>query len=75
MIKVTAGNNVTRKSHIIEETTVIREFLEDEGFEIGAGAWQLDGATLGPGDINKTFAEMRVTEKCFLLNVVKTDNA
>jgi hypothetical protein len=35
----------------------------------------LDGAPLQPGDLDKTFAQFGITDKCFLLNVVKADNA
>ena len=35
----------------------------------------LDGTTLMPGDLDKSFAQFGITEKCFLLNVVKADNA
>lgn len=35
----------------------------------------LDGVTLQAGDLDKSFAAMGITEKCFLLNVVKADNA
>lgn len=39
------------------------------------GTIQLDSAPLGPGDLDKTFADFGITEKCYLLNVVKADNA
>ena len=35
----------------------------------------LDGSSLNPGDLDKTFQQFGITEKCFLLNVVKADNA
>ena len=35
----------------------------------------LDGSSLGPGDLDKTFAGLGITEKCFLLNVLEADNA
>ena len=39
------------------------------------GTMHMDGSSLNPGDLDKTFAELGITEKCFLLNVVKADNA
>ena len=32
-------------------------------------------STLKPGDLDKTFAEFGIKEKCFLMQIVKADNA
>jgi len=75
MIKVTIGNNVKRTSEILDERTTLREALECAGIDYTRGTMNLDGSTLNPGDLDKTFADFGITEKCFLLNVVKADNA
>lgn len=75
MIKVTVGNNVKRSSVIIEETTTLREALEDAGIDYTRGVMHLDGSSLQAGDLDKTFADFGIADKCFLLNVVKADNA
>ena len=75
MIKVTIGNNVKRTSEILDENTTLREALEDAEIDYTRGTMNLDGSSLNPGDLDKTFAEMGIKEKCFLLNVVKADNA
>ncbi len=75
MIKVTVGNNIKRESVIIDENTTLRTCLEDNGVDYTRGVMSLDGASLKPGDLDKTFADFGVTQKCFLLNVVKADNA
>lgn len=75
MIKVTLGNNVKRKSEILDENTTLREALEDAEIDYTTGIMNLDGSTLSPGDLDKTFADFGITEKCYLLNVVKADNA
>ena len=75
MIKVTIGNNVRRNAVIIDENTTLRTALEDAGIDYSVGMTSLDGTTLQPGDLDKTFAQFGITEKCFLLNVVKADNA
>lgn len=75
MIRVTIGNNLSRKAVIIDETTTLRTALEDNGVDYSIGMNSLDGSTLGPGDLDKTFADFGITEKCYLLNVVKADNA
>ena len=68
MIKVTVGNNVKRESVIIDENTTLRACLEANGVDYTRGVMHLDGSSLNPGDLD-------ITEKCFLLNVVKADNA
>jgi len=75
MIKVTMGNNVKRKDEIVEETTTLREALELAEIDYTTGIMNLDGSTLSPGDLDKTFADFGIKEKCYLLNVVKADNA
>ena len=75
MIKVTMGNNVKRKVEILDENTTLREALEGAEIEYATGIMNLDGSTLSPGDLDKTFADFGITDKCYLLNVVKADNA
>lgn len=76
MIRVVAGNNAERKPYTVPNTKTLREFLEqDAKIDYTRGTLHLDGATLQPGDINKTFAELGVTTSCYLFNVVKADNA
>jgi hypothetical protein len=75
MIKVTIGNNVKRGDEILDRNTTLREALDNAGIDYTRGIMNLDGSTLNPGDLDKTFADFGITEKCFLLNVVKADNA
>jgi len=75
MIKVTIGNNVKRSSIIVGESTTLRGALEVAKVDYTTGIMNLDGSTLSPGDLDKTFADFNIKEKCFLLNVVKADNA
>ena len=75
MIKVTVGNNVKRNSVIVDEATTLRSVLETNEIDYPRGTMHLDGSTLQPGDLDKSFSDMGIREKCFLLNVVKADNA
>ena len=75
MINVIIGNNVSRKNVIIDENTTLRQALEQNEIDYARGMTSLDGVTLKAGDMDKTFADLGVTEKCYLLNVVKADNA
>lgn len=75
MIKVTIGNNVKRTTEILDASTTLRDALEGAEIDCTVGMMNLDGSTLSPGDLDKTFADFGITEKCYLLNVVKADNA
>lgn len=75
MVKVTVGNNVKRESVIVSDEATLREVLESTGVDYTHGVMHLDGCSLQAGDLDKSFAEMGVGESCFLLNVVKADNA
>ena len=75
MVKVTVGNNVKRESVIVDNSTTLRTVLEDAGVDYTRGTMSLDGSTLNPGDLDKTFEDFHIGEKCYLLNVVKADNA
>jgi hypothetical protein len=75
MIKVTMGNNLERKSEIVNANTTLRAALDAAEINYRNGMMNLDGSPLDPDDLDKTFADFVITEKCFLLNVVKADNA
>ena len=75
MIKVIIGNNVNRQEVICNENTTLRECLESNQIDYTVGTTHLDGASLRAGDLDKSFKDMGVTERCYLLNIVKADNA
>ena len=75
MVKVTVGNNVKRESKIVNPNATLRSVLEEANIDYTRGVMHLDGSSLQPGDLDKTFANFGITEKCILLNVVKADNA
>lgn len=75
MIKVILRNNVRKAEPIVNENTTLRQVLEDNEFDYLTGTMHLDGCSLQPGDLDKTFSDFGITEKCYLLSVTKTDNA
>lgn len=75
MLKVVVGNNVKRETVIVDSSVTLRSVLEDVGIDYTRGTMHLDGSTLQPGDLDKTFEEFGIAERCYLLNVVKADNA
>lgn len=75
MIKVILRNNVGKVETIVDENSTLRTVLEDNEVNYTSGVTSLDGASLRPGDLDKTFSDFGITDKCWLLNVVKADNA
>ena len=75
MIKVTVGTNTRRTSVIVEPNRTLRSVLEEQEIDYSTGTLHLDGSTVTPGQLDKTFAELGITEKCFLISVVKADGA
>lgn len=75
MIQVTIGTNTQRKKITVSPAETLREVLEENEINYEVGTMHLDGAALGPGDLDKTFNDFGITEKCYLLSVVKAENA
>ena len=75
IINVTIGSNITRKTVPAISSATLRQVLEDNAIDYTIGTTMLDGVSLGAGDIDKTFDQLGVTDRCYLLNIVKADNA
>ena len=84
MVKVTIGNNLKRQSFTVNPKSTIREVLEetqgDTGIDYTRSMLTLDGAPVNGAALDKTFADMGYTgedkhDTCYLLAVVKADNA
>jgi hypothetical protein len=75
MIQVTIGTNTNRKKVTVDPNSTIRKVLDDNNINYSVATLHMDGATLQPGDIDKTFADFGITESCYLIAVVKADNA
>lgn len=75
MVKVTVSNNVKRETNIISDNTTLRTALENAEIDYSRGMVNLDGSPLQAGDLDKTFEDFGIAEKCFLSSIVKADNA
>ena len=75
MIKVTIGTNTDRSSVIVEPNRTLRSILDEKEIDYTRGTLHLDGASLKPGDLDKTFTTLGIIEKCYLISVVKADGA
>lgn len=75
MIEIKIVSNTGRKTIVTDENNTIRDVLEANEVNYEMTPVYIDGAPLGVGDHDQTFAEMGITEKCILSAVVKTQNA
>ena len=74
-IRVTVGTNTSRKNVIVDSSTTLRNVLEDNNIDYSRANVNLDGASLNPGDMDKSFADLGIAESCFLIASIKQDNA
>ena len=75
MIQIRIVTNTTRKTIATDENNTVRDVLDANEVNYANAPVYIDGAPLGIGDHDKTFAELGITEKCMLTSVVKTENA
>ena len=74
MITVTLNANGRRTSVLISEDKTIREFISEQNLNSNVVPY-LDGAPITASQMDKTFAELDITETCVISSVVKTNNA
>ena len=75
MIEIKIVSNTGRKTIVTDENNTIRDVLEANDINYDMTPVYIDGAPLGIGDHDQSFADMGITEKCILSAVVKTQNA
>lgn len=75
MIEVIVGTTTTRNKKNYTASTTIRTILEDNAVDYSVAQVMLDGASLQAGDMDKSLADMNITNKCMLIAVVKASNA
>ena len=75
MVRVTIGNNLERKEEVFTRETTLREALDTTGLNYKIGIINLNGSSLSDKDLDKTFEDFGIEDYCYLLSVVKVDNA
>lgn len=84
MVQVIIGTTLKRKTFTLAPDTTLKAALEgakaDTGIDYATSMITLDGASLGAGDLNKTFKDLGYDgtyghDSCMLISVVKADNA
>lgn len=73
MIQVIIGTNLERKTITVDPSRTIKSVLEENNIDYSKGGVHLDGLAIAGGDINKTFADHNITERCILVSVIKAD--
>lgn len=75
VIKVYVRTNVSKETYNVESDTTLRTVLEEAGVDYTKGFLTLDGAAIAPGNMDKTFDDFGITEKTYVNQCVKADNA
>lgn len=75
MIQVTLGTNTNRRKVNVDPNLTIKEVLEQNEINYTATTIHLDGAPLSASEINSTFLDLGVDTDCYLLSIVKAENA
>ena len=74
-IQVVVGNNVSRQTKVVDSSASLRSVLEEAGIDYARGGVHLDGSPVQAGGLDKSFDDYGITERAYLLSVVKADNA
>ena len=75
MIKIVVGTSLNKTEMVVSSDTTLMQACEEAGLNIGAGGITFNGSTVRPDEFGKTFADFNIVDKCFLMQVVKADNA
>lgn len=75
MIQVTIGTNTNRIKKTIDPSMTLRQVLDENQINYSVANLHLDGCSLQPGDLDKSFTALGITDSCYLIAVVKADNA
>lgn len=75
MIQVTIGTNTNRRKVNVDPNLTVKEVLEANNITYSTSTIHLDGAPLTATEINSTFIDLGIDSDCYLLSVVKAENA
>lgn len=76
MISITIGKNAgAPRTVTATPSETPRQVLEANNVEYATATVTIDGSTLRAGELDKTFEQLGITEKCYLYAVTKVENA
>lgn len=73
MIKVTVGNNLNKNDVIVDESTTLRQAIEQSGVDCFGKKLQLNGVNVD--NLDQPFSTFGVSGHVWLLAVAKLENA
>jgi len=74
-VNVKIGTNLDRASIVVSSDRTIREILEDNEIQYATTTIYVDGATVQPGDMDKSLDGFGIQETCYIIAATKTSNA
>lgn len=74
MIQVTFVG-MRRTKEVIDESTKIKAALEERHMDYLNSMVTLDGSPLDASELNSTFADLGITDSCYLASTHRKDNA
>ena len=75
IVNVKVGTNLNRKTVAVNSNKTIRAILEENEINYATSTVFLDGATLQPGDMDKTLDDFHIGDSCYIIAAQKTENA
>jgi len=75
IINVTIGTNLNRTQISVTSDKTIRQLLEENGINYATTTIFIDGVTVQLGDMDKSLAELGITNSCYIIAAQKTENA
>lgn len=75
MIQVKVGTNTKRETLVLAESATPKQALNQAGVDYSTATIHLDGSVIKAAEMNKSLADLGITESCTLIAVIKTDNA
>lgn len=75
MIQVRIGNTTETRSVIVSRDKSLREAFDENGIDYSVATVYLDGCTIQPGDLDKSFDGLGLGDSCTLMAIVNTKNA
>ena len=75
MIQATVGTNTNRRRVNVDPNLTVKEVLQQNNVNYSATTIHLDGAPLNATEINSTFTDLGIDSDCYLLSIIKCENA
>ncbi len=75
MYNIIYGNNVNRKSDIVDGSMTLAEFIRSHDVDVSKGTTTINGTVADVDQLNTPISELGFGNKLYLLQVIKANNA